>query len=131
MKREQPAFADIDLRSIQNETLRRQVAVVQQLGTMALDEDALDEFSSAVNRMTLTYDRARICPFEEQSCSLDGDQGLKLDPDLHDIMDASQDYDKLKYVWEQWHEKSGKPMRADFGKYVELLNSAAKANGSY
>lgn len=46
-----------------------------------------------------------------------------------DIMEESTDFDRLKYIWTQWHNKSGALMRDDFKKYVEISNEAAKRNG--
>lgn len=44
-------------------------------------------------------------------------------------MGSSHDYDKLEYIWTEWHEKSGKLMRADYKTYVDLMNKAAVING--
>lgn len=45
-----------------------------------------------------------------------------------DIMEVSNDFNRLKYIWEQWHNSTGALMRNDFKKYVELSNEAAKLN---
>jgi peptidyl-dipeptidase A len=58
-------------------------------------------------------------------------EGLTLDPEISAIMTKSQDYDELKWAWEQWREKSGKLMRGDYKKYVELVNKAATLNGNH
>lgn len=78
--------------------------------------------------MSNTFNRAVICPFENPRCDLSGNDVLKLDPDLYDIMDESKDYEKLQHTWEQWHNQAGRPMREDFAKYVALMNEAAVAN---
>ena len=46
-------------------------------------------------------------------------------------MANSRDYDELVYTWKAWHDASGKHMREDYKKYVELQNKAAAANGTY
>lgn len=43
-------------------------------------------------------------------------------------MASSGNYDELKYIWEHWHNNSGKHMRNDYSKYVQLMNEAARAN---
>lgn len=43
-------------------------------------------------------------------------------------MSTSHDYDELKYVWQQWHNNSGKLMRNDYGTYVGIMNEAAQLN---
>lgn len=44
-------------------------------------------------------------------------------------MGSSHDYDKLEYIWTEWHDKSGKLMREDYKTYVDLMNKAAVING--
>lgn len=102
---------------------------LQKLGMAALEATRMEQFTQIVNRMSTVYNKAVICPFENQRCDLAGSDVLKLDPDMHDIMDDSKDYDKLQYTWQQWHEKAGRPMRDDFKTYVDIMNEAAAANG--
>jgi len=45
-------------------------------------------------------------------------------------MATSRDYEELKYVWEQWHDKSGKLMPDDYVQYVRINNDAAVLNGT-
>jgi peptidyl-dipeptidase A len=45
-------------------------------------------------------------------------------------MTKSENYDELKWAWEQWRENSGKKMRGEYKKYVELINEAAALNGN-
>lgn len=56
---------------------------------------------------------------------------MTLDPEITAIMTKSEDYDELKWAWEQWRDKSGKKMRTEYKKYVDLVNKAAKLNGNY
>ena len=44
-------------------------------------------------------------------------------------MTKSENYDELKWAWEQWRENSGKKMRSEYKNYVDLVNKAAKLNG--
>jgi peptidyl-dipeptidase A len=53
-----------------------------------------------------------------------------LDPEISAIMTKSEDYNELKWAWEQWRDNSGKKMRSEYKKYVELVNKAAKLNGN-
>lgn len=45
-------------------------------------------------------------------------------------MTKSENYGELKWAWEQWRENSGKKMRGEYKKYVELINKAATLNGN-
>lgn len=49
--------------------------------------------------------------------------------DLTRIMAKSKDDNELTYMWQQWHEETGRPLRSKFMRYVELSNEAARLNG--
>ncbi|GLH07210.1 Angiotensin-converting enzyme [Gryllus bimaculatus] len=77
--------------------------------------------------MTSTYSTAKICPYKKQACALN--EMLSLDPGMEEIISKSRDYDELTYVWKAWRDASGKLMRENYKKYVQLNNKAAKMNG--
>lgn len=54
---------------------------------------------------------------------------MTLDPEITAIMTSSKNYDELEWAWKEWRDNSGKPMRADYKKYVDLVNKAATLNG--
>lgn len=124
-------FAGIDLDSITDERLRRQIAPLQKLGMAALSETRLEEFNRIVTSMSQKFSKTVVCPFENQICDLEGSDVLPLDPELHDIMDKSTNYDELKYVWEQFHDRAGQSIRAEYEQYVQLLNEAARADSKF
>ena len=45
-------------------------------------------------------------------------------------MANSKDVNELASSWKEWHEKTGRPLRSKFIRYVELSNEAARLNGS-
>ena len=45
-------------------------------------------------------------------------------------MATSNDADELTFSWKEWHEKTGRPLRSKFIRYVELSNEAARLNGT-
>lgn len=49
--------------------------------------------------------------------------------DLQKIMAESRDYEELLFAWKGWRDVSGKVLREDYKRYVELANTAAKLNG--
>lgn len=49
--------------------------------------------------------------------------------DLTDIMATSRDYNELLFAWKGWRDASGKKMRNNYKRYVELSNKAATLNG--
>lgn len=79
--------------------------------------------------METIYNTAKICPFNKKDCNLTT-EGLTLDPEISAIMTKSENYDELKWAWEQWREMSGKKMRSEYRKYVDAVNKAATLNGN-
>ena len=53
-----------------------------------------------------------------------------LDIDLTEIMATSTDYDELEYIWTEWHNVAGKPIRDQYLEFVSLNNKAADLNGT-
>ena len=46
-------------------------------------------------------------------------------------MQKSRNYDELQWVWQQWREQSGKKMREEYSRFVELSNQAARMNSNF
>lgn len=78
--------------------------------------------------MSTIYNNAKICPFDKQNCNL-ATEGLTLDPEIELLLGSSESFDEMKWIWEQWHDKSGKLMRDDYKLYIGYMNKAAIANG--
>jgi len=50
--------------------------------------------------------------------------------DLTKILRESRNEQELRHVWTEWHDKSGRPIKDSYARFVELSNSAAKLNGT-
>lgn len=85
------------------------------------------QLTRTLNGIENTYNTAKICPFNKQVCNL-ATEGLTLDPELSDLFATSENYDELKWAWEQWRNNSGRLMRTEYAKYVTLVNHAAVLN---
>ncbi|XP_063872288.1 angiotensin-converting enzyme-like [Scylla paramamosain] len=104
--------------------LYRRFRFLSKKGPGALDEDELTEYKALQANMETIYSTATICDFyNPQQCD------LILEPDIEAIMASSTNWDELKYVWEQWRDNTGKLMRNDFVRFVELSNKAATLDG--
>lgn len=77
--------------------------------------------------MTNVYNTAKVCPYNNQKCDL-AVEGLALDPNITERFAISRDFDELKYLWTEWHQNSGRPMRKNYINYVELMNQIAALN---
>lgn len=47
---------------------------------------------------------------------------------IYNIPDKAKNFLR---IWNEWREKSGKLMRQDYKKYIDLLNKAAILNGNF
>lgn len=104
--------------------LKRRVKKLSVLDDAALPDDKFSELLGAIASMESNYAKAKFCAYgDETKC------GLTLDPELTEIFANHRDAAELKYYWVQWHNATGAPTRADFQKYVDLKNEAARLNG--
>ncbi|XP_049548319.1 angiotensin-converting enzyme-like [Anopheles darlingi] len=109
---------------LQDDDLKRRIKKLSMLDDAALPDDKFSELLAAIANMESNYAKAKICAYgDESKC------GLTLDPELTEIFANHRDAAELKYYWVQWHNATGAPTRADFQKYVDLKNEAARLNG--
>jgi peptidyl-dipeptidase A len=120
-------FKDANPDDFSDKLVKRQLKYLTKLGRDALDPTDLTELTRTITAMTNIYDKAEICPFDKQDCTADTDK-LPLEPELQDIMGTSDNYDELLWTWTQWREKSGKLMRTEYKKYLELNQKTAELN---
>lgn len=78
--------------------------------------------------MSTVYNKATICPYDDQHCSETAHNRLELNPGITKRFAKSRDIEELKYLWYQWHEHSGKLMRENYKVYVDLMNKVAVGN---
>ncbi|KAK8737724.1 hypothetical protein OTU49_004209, partial [Cherax quadricarinatus] len=104
--------------------LYRRFRFLSKKGPGALQPDELSEYKTLQANMETIYSTATICDYHNQTkCD------LILEPDIVTVMASSEDWDELLYTWEQWRENTGKKMREDFVRFVELSNEAATLDG--
>lgn len=79
--------------------------------------------------MSRVYNEAVICPLGNNECN--AADALTLDPHITLLMASSNNYEELEHIWTEWHDKSGRLMREDYGEYVEMMNTVAVANRNF
>ncbi len=84
------------------------------------DPKESEELTHITASLEGTYGKGKYCPSGPDSC--------KDVEDITKIMAESRDPKQLLDVWTGWHAIS-KPMRLDFGKYVQLANKGAQQLG--
>ncbi|XP_065335573.1 angiotensin-converting enzyme-like isoform X1 [Cloeon dipterum] len=121
-------FRDENWETYEDPSVKRQVMFLSVLGTPALSDTDLEQYNREITTMTQIYSAARICPYINQGCNIET-EGIRLEPDMENVLATSRDYEELKYVWSQWRDASGANMRSNYQSYVTLSNKAAQANG--
>ncbi|KAI4807922.1 hypothetical protein KUCAC02_027695, partial [Chaenocephalus aceratus] len=102
-------------------SVKRIVKKLSDIERAALSKPELEEYNTLISNMETKYSVAKVCK-DDGTCH-------PLDPDLQKIMAESRDYDELLFAWKGWRDVSGKVLREDYKRYVELANTAAKLNG--
>ncbi|KAJ6660556.1 hypothetical protein lerEdw1_017553 [Lerista edwardsae] len=120
-----------DSTDFQDPKVKRILKKLSDIERAALPADELNEdnnqisysfqYNQLLSDMETTYSVAKICD--------SGKNCKALDPELTDIMAHSRDYNELLHSWKGWRDASGKNIRAQFKRYVQLSNKAARLNG--
>ncbi|XP_037267090.1 angiotensin-converting enzyme [Falco rusticolus] len=110
-----------DPSDFQDQSVTRILKKLSVIERAALPENELKEYNALLSDMETTYSVAKVCR-ENKTCH-------PLDPDLTDIMATSRDYDELLFAWKGWRDASGKKIKNNYKRYVELSNKAAMLNG--
>lgn len=94
----------------------------------------ISQLKTLIADMENVYGTGKICPYQKEnsksSPSDDPECNLELEPELTVLLAESKDYDELTHVWTAWRNSTGKPIRAQFVRYVELMNEKARRNGN-
>ena len=85
------------------------------------DDAKRTELAKLIAGMESRYGSAKYCPGGPDSCR---DQ-----TQLKEVIEKSRDFDELLEAWKGWHEAAGRPLRADYVRYVELANEGARELG--
>ncbi|XP_026469992.1 angiotensin-converting enzyme-like [Ctenocephalides felis] len=110
-------------RQFKDEDLKRQFKLHLKLGDSILNEHKYRRLQDIQNEMKTNYATAKICDYKNRKkCD------LELDSDVNEIFAKSRNAKELQYVWEQWRNVAGAPIRKLYSEYVELKNEAARLN---
>ena len=111
-------FGDLDL----PEDVARGLMLLRLGTAMPAPSDAAkrEELAKIAARMEATYGAGKYCPGGDRQCLSLGD--------LEDVINNSRDPDELLEAWTGWRTISA-PMRADYQRFVELVNEGARELG--
>lgn len=144
-------FQGLNPSDFHDEQIQRQLRIIKNIGTNALNATRLAELVETRGEMQNIYNNAEFCDYHEPNCT----EKLTLEPgecmsiqlhemisksvrnsdsvyniftEIKDIMAKSTHFDRLKYTWLMWHNSTGPKMRSHYKKYVEISNEAARLN---
>lgn len=116
-------ISKIDKNNIRDPVIRRRLRYLSVVGPAALPPDQLDRYNRVINDMLAVYNEANICAYNDPfRC------GLRLYPDISQIMARSRNWDELQYVWTEWRRRSGTRIKDLYQQLVVLNNEAARLN---
>ncbi|UYV61416.1 hypothetical protein LAZ67_1004771 [Cordylochernes scorpioides] len=97
--------------------VRRQFQKLAVLEDVFLPEGEHAEFFRIAAEMEDIYSQAKV-------------DNLSLDPDLTRIFASSRNAEDLEKYWVGWRDATGKKIRSQYVKFVELSNEVARTNGN-
>ncbi|XP_055331231.1 angiotensin-converting enzyme-like [Paramacrobiotus metropolitanus] len=123
-----------------DEQLQRIYKALTILGNSALPPSEFEELTTIINNMSSTYSTVVLC-FDttssvqtlqdwQTSGTCPADKQTVFDPPIFNYMDTVfNDTDRRLYLWKTWKEVSGRPVRAEYQRYIDLKNKAAQLSG--
>ncbi|XP_064807077.1 angiotensin-converting enzyme-like [Oncorhynchus masou masou] len=110
-----------DTTDFQDGSVKRILKKLSDIERAGLPDEELKEYNILLANMETKYSVAQVCR-ANGTCH-------PLDPDLQQIMAESRDYNELLFAWQGWRNASGRELRQDYKRYVQLANKAATLNG--
>uniref|UniRef100_A0A6Q2XA23 Angiotensin-converting enzyme n=1 Tax=Esox lucius TaxID=8010 RepID=A0A6Q2XA23_ESOLU len=110
-----------DTTDFQDNSVKRILKKLSDIERAGLPDNELVEYNNLLANMETKYSVANVCR-DNGTCH-------PLDPDLQKIMAESRDYSELLFAWQGWRNASGRELRQDYKRYVQLANKAATLNG--
>ena len=128
------AFGNVDFRN--NITQKRLYDKLILLGDANLNATDFAELQEVQNRMQFIYSNATICGdpnvhADDVTADCPANQLLELEPHISGIFASSRNETLLRHVWKSWRDATGRKMRTDYARYVELKNKAARMDGKF
>lgn len=121
------------LDQITDPKLRRLYNRITITGNVGLQPLEFIELQVVTARMEDIYSTAKICSDPTIAVAnmalCPAEKILELEPGITRLMASSRDPELLQHVWQSWREASGKLMRQDYARYVDLKNKAADNDG--
>ncbi|XP_055334822.1 angiotensin-converting enzyme-like [Paramacrobiotus metropolitanus] len=111
--------------------LQRFYRKLAMIGDAALPAEQYEELARLKANMSQIYSTAKVCRSPQTPlASCKQEELLDLEPGITREFDNPDTPEHiLAHLWNEWREQSGKKMRDQFIRYVELKNEAAWING--
>lgn len=124
-KRTSIKLKGFDYENFHNETLKRMIKRMSDIGDSILKPKDFSALKDAIMQMKTIYAKTKIPSFTDKNVM------FSLEPEITNILEESRDPEELKYYWKSWFDLTGRPNMNNFWKYVELRNLASQENGKF
>lgn len=111
--------------SFENQTLKRLIKKLVDIGDDILTGDDFRELNDAIAKMQGNYAKVKIPSFKDKNVM------FQLEPEITEVLVSSSDPNELEYYWTQWYDLAGTPSKENFFKYAKLKNKAARLNRKF
>ncbi|XP_033759589.1 uncharacterized protein LOC117341835 [Pecten maximus] len=101
--------------------IKKQFSLIVDQGTSLKDAVKTEERSNVMANLQSTYSKAKAC--------LTKDRCLTMEPDLKILMSTSRNQTELLQAWRSWRDATGRKMKKQYARFVELSNEGARQNG--
>lgn len=116
---------EFNFNAFKDEDLKRQFKKLSTLDYFALSDEKYKELLNVIDEMQSNYAKVKVCDYKDATkCD------LSLEPEISAKFEKSHDPEELKYYWTKWYDAAGTPSKANFLRYTELVNEAARLNSN-
>ncbi|KAF5304689.1 hypothetical protein FQA39_LY09466 [Lamprigera yunnana] len=115
-----------DWTNLSDPVSKRQLKYLATTGRASLNDEKYNEIHHLIAEMKDAYSHMQICPFNSFDPKL---CNINLEPDVMRLMSHSRNPAELLYIWKEWHDKVGSPLKNKYMRYIQLANQAARMIG--
>jgi hypothetical protein len=106
-----------------NEDLKRLFARLSS-GSISHDDERLKKISKLRSELENIYAKARVCePDDNQKC-------YTLSPYIERVMQTENNYDRLLWAWQGWHDACGNKIRSVYLSFIDLITKTEAENST-
>ncbi|XP_069120838.1 angiotensin-converting enzyme-like [Argopecten irradians] len=110
-----------DWKNFTDPVMRKKFSLIVDQGTILKDKEKEVERRNVRSNLKSIYAKAKACLTE--------DRCLAMEPDLATLISTSRNQTELLQAWKAWRDATGRHMKGNYTRFVELSNEGARQNG--